>query len=418
MAELNMSLLPQYQSPIDAQAKGFSYAQAVQQAATSKQAGGLYASGDRTGAAQTLAQSGDIKGAQGIEEGQQKSATAGQDYITKSIPVFEAAAAQHAKDPDGGAQGRAQMFDQIAQEAQQQTGASPQQLAQIKQLWVNDPGTFLQKLKARQPEKYQTVGHDIVRMQGNTVTPVYHGQKDAPSGYEYGPDGKALQPMTGGPADPKVVHALGLDRREITVNNPMPNAGSGYRMMTTEEKQKAGLPSEAAFQISDSGKIDRVGGNNTVRPIPASALAGIQGNRLALQKIDRAIAALEKNPDAVGLKTYAGDAITQRIDPKGVSTRAIIADIGSQKMHDRSGAAVTISEAPRLQPFIPSVHDTSQNAITKLKQLRIEYESNNSEAEAFYSPEAGYMSLPPATGAQSQAAPQDSGGGWSVKRVK
>lgn len=234
MAELNMSLFPQYKSPASAQAEGFSYAQAIQEAAqktqarqAQQQAGDQYANGDRTAAAATLARSGNIAGAQGIEKGQQDAATKGQAYIDQSIPVFKAVAAKHAQDPDGGAQARAQAFDEIATEAQEQTGLNPQQWAQIKQIWVNDPGTFIAKLEGRQPVKYQTVGRDIVRQQGDTATPIYHGQAEAPSGYELGPDGHTLQPRAGGPADPKVVHALGLDKREIVVNNPVPQQGVG-----------------------------------------------------------------------------------------------------------------------------------------------------------------------------------------------
>ena len=39
-------------------------------------------------------------------------------------------------------------------------------------------------------------------------------------------------------------------------------------------------------------------------------------------------------------------------------------------VHDRSGAAVTISEYPRLKPFIPSATDSPKQVKVKLAQLR------------------------------------------------
>jgi hypothetical protein len=183
---------------------------------------------------------------------------------------------------------------------------------------------------------------------------------------------------------------------------------TGYRLMTPEEKKAAGLPGEAAYQVNGDGKIDRVAGNNSVRPIPSAALAGIQANRRTMEKIDAAIAAL-KTPEgkkSVGYLYGFSDAANQRLDPKGVGVRAKIADIGSAKLHDRSGASVTITEAPRLQPFIPSVADRDDALLNKLENLRAEYAATTDETEAFYSPEAGYMSLP----ARGGGKPGNSGG--------
>lgn len=191
----------------------------------------------------------------------------------------------------------------------------------------------------------------------------------------------------------------------------------GYRLMTTDEKKAAGLPAESAYQVNANGQITRVAGNTSVRPIPSSALAGIQSNRRTLDKIDKAIAAIEKNPEALSwANAIPGmDAVNQRIPTKGgaggVTTRALVADIGSQKLHDRSGAAVTASETPRLVPFIPSVSDTPQAAIEKLRNLRAEYETSVDEAEAFYSPEAGYMSLPTRDGKPGSSGGKPVAGG-------
>lgn len=162
------------------------------------------------------------------------------------------------------------------------------------------------------------------------------------------------------------------------------NAPTGYRF-TADGKLEfiPGGPADPAVASS----------NKNLRPIPGSAATGIIANRASLGQIDRAIQAVEENPDAFGLSNYMGDAIKQRTDPKGVDPRAKVADIGSLKIHDRSGAAVTASETPRLKPFIPGVTDDAKAIITKLKNLRANMEAQIEETEQFYSPESGYRPM-------------------------
>lgn len=133
--------------------------------------------------------------------------------------------------------------------------------------------------------------------------------------------------------------------------------------------------------------------NRNLRPIPASAATGIIANRTSLSQLDRAIKAVQDNPGAFGLSNYMGDAIKQRTDPGGVDPRAKVADIGSLKIHDRSGAAVTASETPRLKPFIPTATDQADVIVTKLQNLRANLESQIEETESFYSPESGYRPM-------------------------
>lgn len=92
-----------------------------------------------------------------------------------------------------------------------------------------------------------------------------------------------------------------------------------------------------------------------------------------VQIIDDALAELDAHPDAVGLTRglpLLGDRLDQRMDPAGVAARAQIANIGSLKLHDRSGAAISVHEFPRLAPFIPAVSDTPETIRTKLRKLR------------------------------------------------
>lgn len=104
---------------------------------------------------------------------------------------------------------------------------------------------------------------------------------------------------------------------------------------------------------------------------PVSAIVQKVGqNRKQISTIDRALGGLDKNPNSVGLVFSGPDGLNQRIDPKGVDVRADIGDVGSLLIHDRSGAAVTVSEAPRLKPFVPLVTDTPDAARKKLRRLK------------------------------------------------
>lgn len=112
----------------------------------------------------------------------------------------------------------------------------------------------------------------------------------------------------------------------------------------------------------------------------ASIKTAVAQNRAQLKLIDDALGELAKHPDAVGMKRAIGDVIpplggvadfiNQRQDPGGVAARAQIANVGSWQIKDRSGAAVTISEFPRLAPFVPRVGDTPQTIRIKLQKLR------------------------------------------------
>lgn len=225
MAEIQWSL--GQTDPIGEQARAYSYADKIHQSAAQYQAGNQYAKGDLSGAGQTMAKAGNIQGAQQLEKQSQGQAEAAYEYIGKALPVLKAVADKHAGDPDGGTGALAQAFDQLAPELEQVTGHNTQVIGQFRQGLVSDPKGTLARVEGMLPTKYITSGRTVLAQQGNNIAPVYEGKREAPAGYEYGPDGKTLQPMLGGPSDPKVVHALGQDRREIVVNNPIPSQGGG-----------------------------------------------------------------------------------------------------------------------------------------------------------------------------------------------
>jgi hypothetical protein len=48
----------------------------------------------------------------------------------------------------------------------------------------------------------------------------------------------------------------------------------------------------------------------------------------------------------------------------------LLANLASLEIRDRSGAAVTAAEFPRLKPFIPEVQDDYETVVYKLEQMK------------------------------------------------
>lgn len=135
------------------------------------------------------------------------------------------------------------------------------------------------------------------------------------------------------------------------------------------------------------------------KPIPEGIQKGMAENVTALRKIEDTMAAITKAPDATGMvvgavNTVAPNAVTNFLFPEGVNARALIADIGSLKIHDRSGAAVSVSEFPRLAPFVPNVGDLPAVIKDKLANFQREYINALNDMNSVYGAETGYAPNP------------------------
>jgi hypothetical protein len=140
-----------------------------------------------------------------------------------------------------------------------------------------------------------------------------------------------------------------------------------------------------------------------LKQIPAMANTAIITNNQSMQRIDDALrllggqnignpaeGQLKGDTAATGWKGYLPNGVLNRVDPQGVDTRAIISDIGSLKLHDRSGAAVTASESPRLMPFIPLSTDDHETVVKKLNGLRTALVTEQQALNDTYSKDQGY----------------------------
>ena len=143
------------------------------------------------------------------------------------------------------------------------------------------------------------------------------------------------------------------------------------------------------LEIIPGGPADK---QEKAKAIPPQINTAILTNDQSVRKIQDALTLLDQNKDAVGLKGNLPQGILNRADVKGIATRAAITDIGSLVLHDRSGAAVTASEEPRLLPFIPGPSDTYEAAKVKLQRM-LKYAKEQQDAlKQTYSPDNGYKS--------------------------
>ncbi|RRS05062.1 hypothetical protein EIP75_05650 [Aquabacterium soli] len=146
----------------------------------------------------------------------------------------------------------------------------------------------------------------------------------------------------------------------------------------------------------------------SLSPIPSQASTAIITNQQNLAKINDALTLLEGDDvgklkgdkEATGWKGYLPQAALNRADPNGIDARAMIADLGSLIIHDRSGAAVTAAESPRLMPFIPLITDSRETAVKKLQRFKQLYEAEQQGLRDIYSPSNGYRQ--PSFGANPQ----------------
>ena len=200
---------------------------------------------------------------------------------------------------------------------------------------------------------------------GPTFSPVPQASPTAPSATPTAPSAPAKPVSDAGPSmTPGKVYDF--DGNEMQGNGAV-KWGKREEIILPDGRKVIG-------QLDPTGNVFRYGGDVEGKRLPLSAVNNITANSSMLGRIRGAGEEARKNPDATGpLKGFANDwmpdAVLQWFDSDGTVSRAKIAELGSQVIHDRSGAAVTASEFPRLKPFIPQIGDTPDTVQKKLQQF-------------------------------------------------
>ena len=216
------------------------------------------------------------------------------------------------------------------------------------------------------------------------------------------------------------LHALSL--QETIKQHGIENQIAQNRMNVDRNKAPAGYAWGKPDASGNPTLIPLTGGpadkSQILKPVPAQVATGFVENQNAINKIDNAINVISSTPDSsFGLRNVTGDTVMQRLDPKGVNARAAISGIAGQKYHDISGAAVSVGEAKRLTPYIPSATDTKENILQKLYNMKAEYSNTNELMQNQFNEQQGYKPL------QQQNIPinssmQSGQGGWKIEKVQ
>jgi hypothetical protein len=130
----------------------------------------------------------------------------------------------------------------------------------------------------------------------------------------------------------------------------------------------------SGYRWGGGGSLEPIPGGPANKEIPSGVTTSFVDNEKLLATIDDAIKGVKANPEAIGLKNLIPDVINQRMDPEGSPVRALIAQVGSLRYKDMSGAAVTVSEDARMAPYIPKLTDAPGVVVTKLQGLAKEIE--------------------------------------------
>lgn len=163
------------------------------------------------------------------------------------------------------------------------------------------------------------------------------------------------------------------------------------------EKQRRVLAEEdirRRLAAAAQDRADRPLAGQQLKPIPQTIIKSLTENQLAVGSIDDAITALNTSPKAKGAIGHwwnlLPDYVVQRLNKQGTDIRSDIANVGSLTFRDRSGVAVTVSEARRLRPFVPSTTDPPEIAARKLSKLKDYIQGENDAFQSYYTPDNGF----------------------------
>ena len=152
------------------------------------------------------------------------------------------------------------------------------------------------------------------------------------------------------------------------------------------------------------------------RAVPASTIKDYQGISANIREIEDALATAERNPaafaEALGLKNMLPEWIATRgMSKDALTARGKLSNLASGIFLERSGAAVTPSEAKRLEGWTANLTDNPAKAKNALQNILAFYRQKAADMEEAYGPEAGYRELPggsrgaPVTGGSDSPSP-------------
>ena len=162
-------------------------------------------------------------------------------------------------------------------------------------------------------------------------------------------------------------HIYDLNGNEVRATGPV-KWGKQGEIQLPDGRKVVGQFDNSGNYFRYAGEAEKAAG----KALAQGTVENITNNFGLLGRIRGAGETARSNPSATGpvkgfINDRLPDALLQWFDPDGTVSRAKIAELSSAVIHDRSGAAVTAAEFPRLRPFIPQIGDTPDTVQKKLK---------------------------------------------------
>lgn len=141
------------------------------------------------------------------------------------------------------------------------------------------------------------------------------------------------------------------------------------------ESLRAKLFAEQTARIAANAKetaAEKKGAGQGLKPLPTPILKQVTDQQALVDDIDKAIEALEANPNAVGaIKGHLPGTILSMVDPAGVEARSALQRVRSANLHALYGSRLTQAEIKQTSQMHSNITDpTGKVSIEKLKQMR------------------------------------------------
>jgi hypothetical protein len=177
----------------------------------------------------------------------------------------------------------------------------------------------------------------------------------------------------------------------ISMGAPVPAILSDGTRALVQPANRPGEPSQIMRDPATGSPLKPA--RDDLKPVPPHINTAISENLVGLDKVKKALNAIESNPGAFGPKNYLGKDAMQALDKAGVEPRSRVQDLGTVKRHDMFGTAQSAAEL-KTAGFIPDVTDQADVAATKLRLFKESYENLLENFRQTYNEQNGYHTPP------------------------
>lgn len=165
-----------------------------------------------------------------------------------------------------------------------------------------------------------------------------------------------------------------------------------------EKAQEANALRRDLAGIAAAGRTAGAVRPTPLRAVPAGTVQDFQGLQANIRELAELEALAQANPkafnEALGLKNMLPEWLATRgMSDDAITARGRLSNVSSGVFLERSGAAVTPSEAKRLEGWTANLTDNPTKARVAIRNMRKFFEQKAADMQAAYNEDAGYRPL-------------------------